>query len=116
MNSFERLFPGIAADPSAQGWLTSILQLGGWFGAITSGISCEIFSRKRTIFLGAMWIILGSYLTAGARTPGYLYAGRFFTGIGVGGLSATGYVGFLRICWLCRFDADEWSDQSTLQC
>lgn len=90
MNSFERSFPGIAANPSAQGWLTSILQLGGWLGAITSGIFCEIFSRKRTIFLGAIWVILGSYLTAGASSPGYLYAGRFFTGIGVGGLSATG--------------------------
>ncbi|KAF3762041.1 general substrate transporter [Cryphonectria parasitica EP155] len=90
MNSFQRSFPSIAADPTAQGWLTSVLQLGGWLGAVSSGVFCEVFSRKRTIFSGAIWVILGSYLTAGANAAGFLYAGRFFTGIGVGTLSAAG--------------------------
>ncbi|KAH8655463.1 quinate permease [Xylariales sp. PMI_506] len=90
MSSFTRDFPSIASDSGAQGWLTSVLQLGGWIGSLSSGLLCEIFSRKRTIFAGALWVILGSYVTAGARDPSYLYAGRFFTGIGVGTLSATG--------------------------
>lgn len=90
MNSFQKKFPSIAHNEGAQGWLTSILQLGGWIGALTCGVLCEVLSRKLTLFSGAVWVILGSYLTAGAATPAYLYAGRFFTGIGVGGLSATG--------------------------
>lgn len=81
MPSFQKKFPDIAHDEGAQGWLTSILQLGGWIGSLTCGILCEVFSRKVTLFSGAMWVILGSYLTAGAPTQGYLYAGRFFTGM-----------------------------------
>lgn len=90
MPAFQSKFPHIAASSSAKGWLTSILQLGGWFGALSAGILCEVFSRKHTIFGGAVWVVLGSYLTAGAQNEDYLYAGRFFTGIGVGILSATG--------------------------
>ena len=90
MHSFETKFPGVVQSSSAQGWLTSILQLGGWAGALSAGILCEIFTRKHTIFSGAMWAVLGSYLTAGAQNSAYLYAGRFFTGIGVGTLSGTG--------------------------
>ncbi|GJC97856.1 quinate permease [Colletotrichum higginsianum] len=90
MHSFGRAFPAIYDDPAAQGWLTSVLQLGGWLGAVSSGVFCEVFSRKRTIFFGSIWVVLGSYLTAGAPTSGFLYAGRFFTGVGVGTLSAVG--------------------------
>ena len=66
---------------------------------MTSGILCEVFSRKHTLLWGAMWMILGSYLAAGAvvNQPAYLFAGRFFTGIGVGTLSAIGYVE-----WYCE--------------
>ncbi|VUC25263.1 unnamed protein product [Clonostachys rosea] len=90
MTAFEAKFPYITTDSNAKGWLTSILQLGGWAGALSAGILCEVFSRKHTIFGGAVWVILGSYLTAGARNEAFLYAGRFFTGNGVGILSATG--------------------------
>lgn len=90
MHSFKSQFPDVVRSSGAQGWLTSILQLGGWAGALSAGILCEVFTRKHTIFCGAMWAILGSYLTAGAQSSGYLYAGRLFTGIGVGTLSGTG--------------------------
>ena len=92
MSSFQKNFPDVAASSTSQGWLTSILQLGGWAGALSAGILCEIFSRKHTILGGALWVILGSYLTAGAHSSSYLYSGRFFTGIGVGTLSAVGCV------------------------
>jgi MFS family permease len=92
MSSFKRAFPSVVASSGATGWLTSVLQLGGWAGALSAGVFCEIFSRKHTIFAGSLWMILGSYLTAGAQSASYLYAGRFFTGIGVGTLSAVGYV------------------------
>jgi MFS family permease len=92
MPAFQHAFPGIHASSTATGWLTSILQLGGWAGALLSGVLCEVWSRKHTILWGSLWMILGSYLAAGAvsNEDAYLYAGRFFTGIGVGTLSAIG--------------------------
>jgi MFS family permease len=90
MHSFQQKFPDVHDSASRQGWLTSVLQLGGWLGSITCGIICEIYSRKLSLFGGALFTILGSFLCAGAQSTSYLFAGRFFTGIGVGNLSATG--------------------------
>lgn len=90
MTSFKQDFPDIIASSGSTGWLTSILQLGGWFGALSAGVFAEVFTRKHTILAGALWVILGSYLSAGAQNGSYLFAGRFFTGIGVGTLSAVG--------------------------
>lgn len=90
MHSFQQKFPDVHASASRQGWLTSVLQLGGWLGSITCGILCEIYSRKWSLFGGALFTILGSFLCAGAQNTAFLFAGRFFTGIGVGNLSATG--------------------------
>lgn len=90
MPAFIEQFPDIHNSATATGWLTSILQLGGWLGALTSGVLCEVFSRKHSIAAASLWVILGSYLCAGASNSSYLLAGRFFTGIGVGTLSAVG--------------------------
>lgn len=109
MTSFKTKFHEITDSSGKTGWLTSILQLGGWAGALSAGVFGEVFSRKHTIFGGALWVILGSYLAAGARNGSYLYAGRFFAGLGVGTLSAVGCAnpflpGLLRYswCWLTR--------------
>jgi MFS family permease len=91
MTSFKTEFSDIVSSSGKTGWLTSVLQLGGWAGALSAGVLAEVFTRKHTIFGGALWVILGSYLAAGAQTGSYLYAGRFFTGIGVGTLSAVGW-------------------------
>jgi MFS family permease len=90
MHSFQTKFPDVHDSASRQGWLTSVLQLGGWLGSLTCGIICEIYSRKLSLFGGAMFTVLGSFLGAGASSTAYLFAGRFFTGVGVGTLSATG--------------------------
>ena len=90
MHSFQEKFPDVHASASRQGWLTSVLQLGGWVGSLSCGILCEVYSRKRAIFGGALFTILGSFLCAGAQNTAFLFAGRFFTGVGVGNLSATG--------------------------
>lgn len=92
MTSFKANFPDIVGSSGATGWLTSILQLGGWIGALSSGVFAEVFTRKHTILSGALWVILGSFLSAGAHNGSYLFAGRFLTGIGVGTLSAVGYL------------------------
>jgi len=90
MNSFIRDFPEVHNSPSKLGWLTSVLQLGGWVGSLSAGVFGEIFSRKHTMFAGSLWVVLGSFLSAGAQNTSYLYAGRLCTGLGVGTLSAIG--------------------------
>lgn len=92
MTAFKRKFPDIISNPGKKGWLTSVLQLGGWTGSLSSGIFAEVFSRKHTLFAGGLWVVLGSFLAAGAQSPAYLFCGRFFTGLGVGTLSAIGSV------------------------
>ncbi|KAF1812251.1 quinate permease [Eremomyces bilateralis CBS 781.70] len=92
MTKFVDNFPSIVNSPGATGWLTSILQLGGILGSLTAGIFGEVFSRKYTMFSACCWVILGSYLYIGAtyHNPAMLYAGRFFTGVGVGTFSGVG--------------------------
>jgi MFS family permease len=92
MTRFTANFPSVIQSSSATGWLTSVLQLGGIIGSLSAGILGEIFSRKYTMFFACLWVILGSYLYIGASDghPSLLYAGRFFTGLGVGLFSGVG--------------------------
>jgi hypothetical protein len=39
MYAFGRDFPDIASNARRKGWLTSIIQLGGWVGSLSSGFS-----------------------------------------------------------------------------
>ncbi|OJJ06503.1 hypothetical protein ASPVEDRAFT_56122 [Aspergillus versicolor CBS 583.65] len=92
MYRFKDNFPSVVESSSATGWLTSVLQLGGITGSLSAGILGEVFSRKYTMFMACCWVVLGSYLYVGAsyHNPSLLYAGRFFTGIGVGTFSGVG--------------------------
>ena len=92
MTRFIDNFPDIASSSSAQGWLTSILQVGGIVGSLSAGVFGEVFSRKYTMFSACCWVILGSYLYCGAsyHHSSLLYAGRFFTGLGAGTFSGVG--------------------------
>ncbi|RDW83500.1 hypothetical protein BP5796_04991 [Coleophoma crateriformis] len=92
MTRFTQNFPTVIASSSATGWLTSVLQLGGILGSLSAGVLGEVFSRKYTMFFACLWVILGSYLYIGAQSgnPSLLYAGRFFTGLGVGLFSGVG--------------------------
>jgi MFS family permease len=92
MARFTKDFPSVIESSSATGWLTSILQLGGIIGSLSAGVLGEIISRKYTMFIACCWVILGSYLYVGATpsSSALLYAGRFFTGIGVGLFSGVG--------------------------
>jgi len=78
-------------DPSKQGWLVSILELGAWLGCLYSGFLAEILSRKYAILVNVSIFILGVIVqtTAIASESGTdnILAGRFITGMGVGSLS-----------------------------
>lgn len=92
MYRFTNNFPSVVRSSSATGWLTSVLQLGGIVGSLSAGVFGEVFSRKYTMFSACCWVVLGSYLYCGAtyHNPRLLYAGRFFTGLGVGTFSGVG--------------------------
>ncbi|KAH7388601.1 hypothetical protein BKA66DRAFT_440288, partial [Pyrenochaeta sp. MPI-SDFR-AT-0127] len=66
MTRFKDNFPSVVESSSATGWLTSILQLGGILGSLSSGIFGEVFSRKYTMFSACCWVVFGSYLYIGA--------------------------------------------------
>ncbi|OQD90864.1 hypothetical protein PENANT_c001G00601 [Penicillium antarcticum] len=99
MTRFTDNFPTVVASSSANGWPTSMLQLGGILGSLSAGVLGEIFSQTYTMFSACCWVVLGSYLYCGAsyHKPGLLYAGRFFTGLGVGTFSGVGWVQFLLL-------------------
>ena len=78
------------ADPTLKGWLTSILELGAWFGTLCAGFIAEILSRKYAIILETGIFILGVIIQVTGVSPAgpsSILAGRFITGIGVGSLS-----------------------------
>ncbi|KAI1810799.1 putative hexose transport-related protein [Poronia punctata] len=77
------------ADQTKKGWLTAILELGAWFGALMSGFVAETLSRKFGIIVAVTVFIIGVVIQATAQYGGHdvILGGRFVTGIGVGSLA-----------------------------
>jgi len=71
----------------------------------------DYLGRKVTILMGALFFLLGGALQTGARTTGYLFAGRAFAGFGVGFLVMSK---FALISVSSRY-ADTLSSHSTLR-
>lgn len=67
--------------------MTSILELGAWFGVLANGIAADVLGRKKATVGGVVIFLLGVIIQACAKNADYILAGRFFTGIGVGVLS-----------------------------
>jgi hypothetical protein len=65
MYSFQRDFAAVRNNASKLGWLTSILQLGGWIGSLSSGVFAEVFSRRHTTFAASLALELEvSYMSS----------------------------------------------------
>lgn len=64
-----------------------MLGLGGWVGALINGYCCDRFSRRWSIFGGAIVCIVGTILTAAAVNSAMIFVGRFAIGLAVGSLS-----------------------------
>ncbi|KAF7897308.1 hypothetical protein EAF00_005536 [Botryotinia globosa] len=86
MGNYDSIDP---ADQSRKGWLTSILELGAWLGALLSGFMAEALSRKYGILIATAVFIIGVIVQATAISAGHsaILGGRFITGMGVGSLS-----------------------------
>nr|OQO28289.1 hypothetical protein B0A51_03908 [Rachicladosporium sp. CCFEE 5018] len=90
MHSFVNHMGDAATNPTRVGFLTSILELGAWFGTIYSGFLAEIYSRKYAILFSTGTFILGVVIQTTSVTSAAsnsILAGRFITGMGVGSLS-----------------------------
>lgn len=72
---------GYTEDTTKKGWLTAILELGAWFGAIMSGFVAEAASRKYGILISTCVFILGVVIQITAIAGGHqeILAGRFIT-------------------------------------
>ena len=64
------------------GAIVSVFTGGGFVGAMLAGPAGDRLGRKLTILIGALIFCLGGALQTGARSLGYLYAGRCLAGVG----------------------------------
>ncbi|KAJ4156357.1 hypothetical protein NW754_007983 [Fusarium falciforme] len=89
MESFGRHMGDYVENTTKKGWLTAILELGAWLGAVLSGAIAELCSRKYGILIATTVFMLGVIIQATAVEAGHdsILAGRFITGMGVGSLS-----------------------------
>lgn len=94
--TFEAQFPAIntSVDKSEdrsvlQGTTVAIYEVGCAFGALSCFILGDILGRRKTIFLAACVIIIGTILQATPFSLGQLIAARVITGLGVGAFTAT---------------------------
>lgn len=77
---------GYVENATNRGWLTSIMELGSWTGALSSSFIAEYLSRKYGILIMTSIFILGVIIQTTSIAAGHevVLAGRFITGIGVG--------------------------------
>ncbi|KAF9468048.1 general substrate transporter [Collybia nuda] len=87
MRSFDDRMADAVGDPGKKGWLVAILELGAWFGVLTTGYFADKISRKYTIVLAVVVFIIGVIVQTAARASPSIFGGRFITGLGVGSLS-----------------------------
>lgn len=89
MNNFGQHMGVYVTDSTKKGWLTSILELGAWFGALFAGFVAEALSRKLSIIFFTVVFIVGVIVQATAVSAGSsaILGGRFVVGLAIGPLS-----------------------------
>jgi MFS family permease len=75
---------GLAAG-QVSGWGASLYIAGACVGAIVFGQLTDRFGRKRLFMLTLTLYLAGTLLTAVSFFPGWFFAVRFITGMGIGG-------------------------------
>jgi MFS family permease len=72
---------GYIDNPTQKGWLTAILELGAWLGAVLSGFVAEVFSRKYGVLIATAFFVLGVIVQVTSIAGGHeaILAGRFIT-------------------------------------
>lgn len=70
-------------NTTVTGLIVSLFTVGAFAGALLAGF-LENLSRRQTILLATVFFLFGGSLQCGAQNVKFLFAGRFFAGIGVG--------------------------------
>lgn len=88
LDSFKEHFNVSDNNSSVQSTSVSLLQAGGFFGALMMSPICKKYGRKWSMFAAAGVFIVGAIMqTAGTGGLSLLYAGRVVAGLGVGGVT-----------------------------
>ena len=76
----------IQDNPTLQGLLTSILELGAWVGVLMNGYVADALGRRASVVIGCILFNIGVIIQAVARDAdyGYILGGRFVIGLGLG--------------------------------
>lgn len=67
-----------------QGWMVAMVPLGALISSVLSGHINDLFGRKKSLFLTALFYITGSLICAYAHAIHDLVIGRFIIGVAIG--------------------------------
>lgn len=105
MDQFHNAIPG-TKSAFGKSFMTSMLQLGSFFGVLVFPWIADKISRKRAILLVVVIFTIGAILQTSAQTYSMLVIGRAIGGIGVGTLA--------MVCWrLCISILKQYTDDIT---
>ncbi|KAG9503127.1 hypothetical protein J7337_005967 [Fusarium musae] len=76
-------------DSDMIGVIVAIYEIGCFFGAVFSSIWGEKLGRRRSVFVGCMFLIIGAVLQAASYTRAMMIVGRIVAGIGMGTVNST---------------------------
>lgn len=71
-------------NSSLQGFITSSMSLGSFFGSLASSFVSEPFGRRASLMICAVFWIIGAAIQSSAQNVPQLVIGRFISGMGVG--------------------------------
>lgn len=71
-------------NSSMQGFITSSMSLGSFFGSLTSSFVSEPFGRRASLMICALLWIIGAAIQSSSQNVAQLVIGRFISGMGVG--------------------------------
>ncbi|GAA6045373.1 hypothetical protein NBRC10513_007746 [Rhodotorula toruloides] len=70
-----------------QGGIVAAYYLGTLIGCLVGGWIGDKLGRKKTIWIGALWILVGAPLQAAAQNVAWMVMARIITGVGTGHLN-----------------------------
>ncbi|KAI1061829.1 hypothetical protein LB506_009464 [Fusarium annulatum] len=76
-------------DSDMIGVIVAIYEIGCFFGAVFSSIWGEKLGRRRSVFVGCVFLIIGAVLQAASYTRAMMIVGRIVAGVGMGTVNST---------------------------
>ncbi|KAF4943930.1 hypothetical protein FGADI_13011 [Fusarium gaditjirri] len=76
-------------DSDMIGVIVAIYEVGCFFGAVFSSIWGEKLGRRRSVFVGCVFLIIGAVLQAASYTRAMMIVARIVAGVGMGAVNST---------------------------